>query len=95
MSVIEAMSHGIPVVCTPVGGLPELIRDGENGVFVNPGDVPSLARRIIRLLRDPQRAAALARAGHTTVQRHCSIETISEALEALYADVLGEANASS
>ena len=93
MSVIEAMSHGVPVICTPVGGLPELICDGRNGLLVNPGDVRSLAREIGRLLREPQAAFDLGAAGQRTVQDRCSIEKVSDELEALYAEVLREAAA--
>jgi glycosyltransferase involved in cell wall biosynthesis len=91
MCIIEGMSHGIPVVCTPVGGLPELIRDGENGLFVIPGDVIGLARQIGRLLGEPKFAATLGMAGRADVIHHCAIEHIDAALDALYTDVLGEA----
>ena len=94
MSVIEAMSHGVPVVCTPVGGVPDMIRDGENGLLVNPGDVRSLARQIGLLLRDPEAAAKLGYAGQRTVRERCSLEITSKALNTLYAEVLDEAQAS-
>ena len=73
MSVLEAMSHGVPVICTPVGGLPELIDDGINGLFVNPGDTKSLAQRLVQLLHDPAQAAAIGAAGRVTVRQTCSL----------------------
>lgn len=48
----EAMAAGLPVVTTSVGGQPEAVRDGENGIIVPPGDVPALARALLRLATD-------------------------------------------
>jgi L-malate glycosyltransferase len=52
-TVIEAMLAGVPVVATRVGGLPDLISDGQTGLLVEPGCPASLADAVIRLLRDP------------------------------------------
>ena len=93
MSVIEAMSHGVPVVCTPVGGLPEWIDDGRNGLFVQPGDVPALAAQLLRLLQQPELAASMGRAGQATVQQRCSLDSVSEPLDELYTSVLRSAQA--
>jgi glycosyltransferase involved in cell wall biosynthesis len=52
VALVEAMAAGVPVVTTPVGGIPELVRDGENGVLV-PSDEPrALAGAVDGLLRD-------------------------------------------
>lgn len=68
MAVIEAMAAGKPVVATRVGGVPELVKDGDSGYTVAPGDVEGLARHIVELLRNAalrqrlgQRARELAR----------------------------------
>ncbi len=91
MAVLEAMSHGVPVICTPVGGLPELIEDGRNGLFVAPGDPAALAAQIARLLGDPARAASLAIAASETVQQRCGLAAVSRSLETLYAELLSPA----
>lgn len=87
MAVMEAMSHGVPVACTPVGGLPELISHELNGLFCQPGDIPQLCHQIGRVLGDPALAAMLGAAGHEVVLQHATTESTSVSLEALYADV--------
>jgi polysaccharide biosynthesis protein VpsI len=49
MVVLEAMGHGLPLVCTSVGGLPELVEVGVNGLMIAPGDLPALADSLSRL----------------------------------------------
>jgi glycosyltransferase involved in cell wall biosynthesis len=57
LSVVEAFAAGLPVVATAVGGVPELVRDGETGVLVPPGDHAAMAHGALRLLGDPEFAA--------------------------------------
>jgi glycosyltransferase involved in cell wall biosynthesis len=61
--VLEGMAHAKPVIATPVGGTPELIVDGESGLFVPPRDPTALADAIRSLVADPTRARALGLAG--------------------------------
>ena len=58
-AVVEAMAMGLPVIASAVGGVPELIADGENGLLVAPQDVRQLTRSIARLLDDEALAARL------------------------------------
>jgi glycosyltransferase involved in cell wall biosynthesis len=88
MSVLEAMSHGVPVVCTPVGGLPELIEHGRNGLFATAGDPQSIARQIDCLLTHPEPAARIAAAAAITVRQKCGLDLVSDKLATLYAEVM-------
>lgn len=54
VSIIEAMSYGLPIVATPVGGIPEAIQDGANGLLCEPGDAECLAKKITCLIEDPE-----------------------------------------
>jgi glycosyltransferase involved in cell wall biosynthesis len=53
LSLVEAMSYGCPIVATTVGGIPELIHEGTNGLLCNPGDPDGLAQKICALIEDP------------------------------------------
>jgi glycosyltransferase involved in cell wall biosynthesis len=57
---MEALSAGVPLVATRVGGLSSLVHDGENGLLVPPGDADALASAVIRVLRNPVLRGELA-----------------------------------
>ena len=63
IAILEAMALALPVVATRVGGVPELVADGETGLLVDPDDAAGLANALDSLLSDPRRAAAMGRAG--------------------------------
>ncbi len=84
LAVIEAQAAGVPVVATPVGGIPENIRDGETGLLVPPGAPEALAAAIVRLLDDPQLGRNLAsRAGPRVRERYARERMVARTL-ALY-----------
>jgi glycosyltransferase involved in cell wall biosynthesis len=66
-TVLEALAVGTPVIATAVGGVPEVVRDGENGLLVAAGDVEGIVAAIERLLRDDSLRAALAAAAASSV----------------------------
>jgi len=80
IAILEAMAAGLPVVSTPVGGIPEVITDESEGLLVPPGDVPRLAAALRRLLEDPELAMRLGRAGRAKV---AAVFEASKALEPL------------
>jgi glycosyltransferase involved in cell wall biosynthesis len=65
--VVEALAVGTPVIATSVGGVPEVVRDGENGLLVPPGDADALAAAIRRLLQEPGLRDRLAAAATASV----------------------------
>lgn len=82
--LIEAMAMEIPVVSTRVSGIPELVRDGETGLLVDPDDPNGLAEAITRLLNDPGLAHRLAQAGRELVLREFNIYTSAQQLLLLF-----------
>jgi glycosyltransferase involved in cell wall biosynthesis len=67
LATLEAMAHGLPVVATRAGGLPDKVLPGRTGLLVPPGDAPALAAGIARLLADPAAAGAMGAAGAALV----------------------------
>jgi glycosyltransferase involved in cell wall biosynthesis len=65
--LVEAAVAGVPVVASNVDGVSEVVKDGENGILVGPGDAESTARATLELLRDEQRRSAMRRAGLSIV----------------------------
>jgi glycosyltransferase involved in cell wall biosynthesis len=66
MAMLEAMAWGLAPVVSAVGGIPEVVTDGDNGLLVDPGDVPQLARAIRRLVDDPGLVSRLGAAARTS-----------------------------
>ena len=67
-TVVEALAVGTPVIATAVGGVPELVRDGENGLLVPAGDVEALAEAIRRLVTEPGLRERMAEAAAPSVE---------------------------
>ena len=83
---LEAMACGTPVVASAVGGIPEVVVDGETGLLVPPGDPAILATALGRLLADPGFGARLGSAGRRRVEDRFSWERIAERTLAVYED---------
>jgi glycosyltransferase involved in cell wall biosynthesis len=85
----EAMAHGRPVVATAVGGLLDLVVDGETGLLVPPRDPPALRAAIDRLLADPGLRRRLGEAGRERIRERFSWQASTDATLAAYGDALG------
>ena len=88
VSAIEAMASARPVVGTRVGGLPDIITDGENGYLVPSRNPEALAEAILRLLRDPELACRMGRAGQTMAKERFKIQRLISDMEGLYENLL-------
>lgn len=86
--LIEAAAAGRPIVATNTPGCREIVRDGENGILVPPGDAGSLAAAIGSLLDDPARRDRFGRYGRTLVEREFAEEIVVEQTMRLYAELL-------
>ncbi len=87
-SVLEAMAAGLPVVATHVGGIPEIIEDGESGLLVAPKDSHALAIAILQLLRNEGLAKHLARSAQERVYAQFNFERLLSELDRLYLEAL-------
>ena len=85
-SLLEAMALGAPVVSTPVGGIAELVLDGETGLLVPERDPDALAAAIGRLLEDPALALALAKRARAHVEARFSLEQNVSELRSLFVE---------
>ncbi|WFU38857.1 glycosyltransferase family 4 protein [Bradyrhizobium sp. CB82] len=74
MSVLEAMAYGKPVVASRIGGIPELVVDGETGVLFEPGDADELRMLVSRLMSDASLRARMGAAGRIRAEKQFSIE---------------------
>jgi glycosyltransferase involved in cell wall biosynthesis len=91
LSILEAMAAGLPVVATSVGGIPELVVDGETGFLVPPGDPQSLAGAIERLVHDPELRRRLGTAGRSRAAERFDLVSARRAHIDLYASLLATA----
>ncbi len=87
LPTLQALATGLPVVAADAVALPEIVKDGVNGYLVPPGDPRAVADAIVRVLSDPERAAAMAQEGLAIVQSHAEEHTF-DLYEELYRSLL-------
>jgi glycosyltransferase involved in cell wall biosynthesis len=71
--ILEALGHGVAVVCTPVGEIPAVLTDGVTASFVTPGDVPGIASALQQLVDKPELLQALGHNGRALYERQFSL----------------------
>jgi glycosyltransferase involved in cell wall biosynthesis len=91
LAILEAMAAGRPVVATDVGGVRDVVRDGETGLLVRAGDPDALAAAILRLAGEPEFSAGLAVRARARVREIHSSERMTAAYARLYRELLGGA----
>jgi len=87
--LVEAMSAGLPIVASSVGGIPDLVTHGENGLLIPPANAGALERAISDLLSDKAKRKRMGETG----KRMCgpySVEAMVEKIDNLYSRLLGE-----
>jgi glycosyltransferase involved in cell wall biosynthesis len=89
MAMLEAMAAGRAVVASSVGGIPETIVDGDNGLLVPPRDEAALARALEQVVGDEALRVRLAGRARATIEQHYSTEVVCGQLSALYRDLAG------
>ena len=90
MSILEAMGGSLPVVSTPIAGIPESVVDGETGFLVQPGDVEALADRLAVLLSDPVRARSMGAAGHALAAERFDVDVVVASVRHLWETLVEE-----
>ena len=88
--LLEAMACGLPVVSTAVGGAPEVVVDGENGLLVPPQNPKALAEALLTLLGDNRLCQRLGRNAQATIERHHTWDTVGARYVACYEQVLDD-----
>jgi glycosyltransferase involved in cell wall biosynthesis len=92
VSAIEALAAGRPVVATRVGGVPDVVQEGEDGFLVEPGATDELADRLAQLARDPALRERMGRVGRERVLPRYAVERLVDDVDRLYRSLLSEAS---
>jgi len=82
--LLEAMSHGLPIVCSRIGGLPEIVDEGVNGLLYSPGDAAELTARIQTLCQNPELCKKLGEAGRQKVRAEYNAEKLLDRIIGVY-----------
>lgn len=85
VSVLEAMAYGAAVITTPVGGVPDMMKPGVHGLWVQPGDIAGLSNCLAELATSPTRRLELADAARVHVERDSSVDAVVRRLVEIYA----------
>ena len=86
--LLEAMAMGVPLIATAAGGVPEIVKNGENGLLIPPEEPDALARALKRLIGDPNLCNKLSKGGQNAVAGKFSLDKHLEALEGHFNEVI-------
>ena len=84
MSILEAMSYSVPVVSTTVGGIPELVSDGETGFLIEPGDLDVLYRKLKCLIEDKELKKKFGEKARQFIASRHNLKLITQQIEQIY-----------
>ena len=88
LAILEAWAAARPVVASRVGGVPEIVTDGQTGILFEPGDEAALTQAMSRLLTNPEEARRLGEAGRNCVRSRFDLRVMAESYEQHYRDLL-------
>lgn len=88
LAILESLAHGIPVVTTPVGSIPEVLSHEETVLLVQPGSVKDLARELQRIMSDDDLREKLSANGHSLIEDSLCLEAVVEKLSVVYAECI-------
>ncbi|RYZ11147.1 MAG: glycosyltransferase family 1 protein [Comamonadaceae bacterium] len=87
--ILEALAHGVPVLCTPVGEIPQVFTDGLDACFVTPGDLPGIAAALQRLMADAPLRHRLGRQGRALYEARFSLARFFDSIAAVHQRCFG------
>jgi glycosyltransferase involved in cell wall biosynthesis len=90
LALLEAMAAGLPVIATAVGGLPEVVTDGQTGLLIPPRDAAALDGALTRLLSDPSLAKQLGENARRYVRKHFSLERLGREINEIYEELVAK-----
>ncbi len=88
LTILEAMAAGKPVIATAVGGVPELVKDGETGILIPPQDTQALAQAILKLATNPEFGEQMGQTEQKLAQEQFDIARTAREYESLYLELL-------
>jgi len=84
MVILEAMANGLPIITTPVGGIPELVNDSKNGIFVQPGNIQQIANAIDILFGNKEYLEQISRDNYSKIVQFYSMQVTFHKLNIIY-----------
>ena len=87
IALLEAMGHGLPIMCFAVGGIPEIVDNGENGILIEPYNVEKFSQALFALIKDKETLTKFSKACLQKAEQFSMKKHIKK-LEAIYKDVL-------
>lgn len=88
ITILEAMSFGLPIIAASTGGIPELVNNGINGILVRPNSVQEIQKAILGFLKDPQNAKKYGRQAAIDIQRGFSSEAMVSRINSIFESIL-------
>lgn len=84
ISILESLAAGLPIISTTVGGIPEVIADGENGYLLQPGDIDQLHDAMVQIVEDSEKRERMGRNNYDYAREHYDIERCVDKISAIY-----------